>query len=55
MKTVTVIYTDDSRDTFNCTDVSCNRRVAVLDTIDRETIIIPYRNVYMIKVKEITE
>lgn len=55
MKTVTIIYTDDGRDVFNCTDVSCNRRVAVLETIDGETVIIPYRNAYMIRVKEVTE
>lgn len=55
MKKVTVVFTDDTSGEFDCKNVSYDRRVAFLGTTDRETVVIPYCNVYMIKEREVTE
>lgn len=53
MKIVTVTYTDNTSGDFYCKDVSYDRHLTFLRTTDGETIVIPHRNVYMIKEREV--
>lgn len=49
MKTVTIIYTDNSKGMFDCKSTRYDNKAAVFCTTDDEMIIIPYYNVYFIK------
>ena len=49
MKKVTVIFTDDTRGKFDCKNVSYDRHVAFLGTVDGKTVVIPYYHMYMIE------
>ena len=55
MKKVTVVFTDDTKREFDCKNVSYDRHVAFLGTVDREMVVIPYYHMYMIKEQEVTE
>lgn len=56
MKTVTIIYTDNTKGMFDCKSIRYDVRAAVFCTTDDEIITIPYYNVYFIKEceKEVT-
>ena len=51
MYTVRIFYTDGERETINCKSVSYED-VALLESEDERTIIVPYYNVYKIEVEE---
>ena len=49
MKTITIVYTDNSKGMFDCNSIRYDVRAAVFCTTDDEIITIPYYNVYFIK------
>ena len=55
MKKVTVIFTDFTKGKFDCKNVSYDRHVAFLGTVDGKMVVIPYYHMYMIEEREVTE